>query len=133
MTPEQMLRQIFGGPVVEEPPPYAPPSTTPLFRLAAVLPEFADELKQLLIDQGETALADSVLDLWVFGRCRCEYYHCATMYTLPEPETGYKFRGGLSVFPKIGEIYIDTDDGMIGCIEALYQPETRRRLIEAIP
>jgi hypothetical protein len=133
MTPEKMFRQIFGGTDVEEPRPYTPPSTTPLFRLATVMPEFANELKQLLVEQGETALAASVLDLWVFGRCRCESDHCATMYTRSEPETGYNFRGGLSVFSKAGPIYIDRADEMIACIEVLDQPAIRQKLLESLP
>jgi hypothetical protein len=51
MTPERMLREIFGETDLEEPPPRTPPNTTPLFRLAAIMPEFADELSRLLIEQ----------------------------------------------------------------------------------
>jgi hypothetical protein len=133
MTPEQMLRQIFGETDIEQPRPRAPPATTPVFRLAAVMPEFADELRLLLTEQGEAVLAASVPDLWVFGRCRCESGHCATMYTRPEPESGYKFRGGLSVLSKAGPIYIDKADGMIACIEVLDHPAIRTRLVEALP
>jgi hypothetical protein len=128
-----MLREIFGETDVKELRPRTPPNTTPLFRLAVVMPEFADELSQLLAEQGETTLAASVADLQVFDRCRCEWEDCATLYTRPKPEAAFPGRGGLSVFSKAGPVYIDTSDGMIACIEVLYQPAIRSKLLELLP
>jgi hypothetical protein len=134
MTPEErMLREIFGETDIEEPLPRMPPNTTPLFRLAAVMPEFANELSQLLAEEGETALAASVADLWVFDRCRCGADRCATIYTRPEPEAAWPGHGGSSVFSKAGPIYIDTSAGLIACIEVLDQPVIRRKLVESLP
>jgi hypothetical protein len=133
MTPEQMLRQIFGETDMERPRPDTPPNTTPLFRLAAVMPELADELSQLLTEQGETNLAASVPDLWVFDKCRCGSDHCATIFTRPKPDGAFKGHGGLSVLSKAGPIYIDTADGMIACIEVLDQPAIRTKLEESLP
>jgi len=128
-----MLREIFGDTDTEETRPRRPPNTMPLFRLAAVVPEFTDELSHLLSEQGETALAASVPDLQVFDRCRCEADYCATIYTRPEPEAGFPGRGGVSVFSKAGPVYIDTSYGMIACIEVLDQPEIRKTLVELLP
>jgi hypothetical protein len=133
MTPERLLREIFGETDFEEPLPRKPPNTTPLFRLAEAMPEFADELSQLLSEQGETGLAASVPDLWVFDRCPCHGDFCATMYTRPAPEAGFPGHGGVSVLSKAGPVYIDTSYGMIACIEVLDQPEIRRKLVEALP
>ncbi|MGA2581292.1 MAG: hypothetical protein ABSH24_35460 [Bryobacteraceae bacterium] len=134
MTPEiRMLREIFGDTDFEEPLPRTPPNTTPLFQLAAVMPEFANELSLLLAEQGATALDASMADLWVFDRCRCEWDGCATIYTRPKPEGAFPARGGTSVLSKAGPVYIDTSYGMIACIEVLDQPEIRRKLLESLP
>jgi hypothetical protein len=132
MTPERMLREIFGETDLEE-PPHTPPNMTPLFRLAAIMPEFADELSQLLTEQGETSLAASVIDFWVFDRCRCGSDHCVVIYTRPKPEGPYPGRGCVSLFPKTGAIYLDTSEGMIACIEVLDRPEIRRKLVGVLP
>ena len=133
MTPGRMLRKIFGQTEDEEPLLPTLTNTTPVFRLAEALPEFADDLRDSLMEQGECALADSVDDLWVCDRCRCEAEYCATIYTLPEPDDGWTGYRGVSVFPKSGVIYLDTADGRIGCIEALDQPELRKKLVEFLP
>lgn len=133
MMQKRMLREIFGESDIEDPLPHAPPNTTPLFRLAAVVPEFCCELSRLLTEQGEPAFAASVADLWVFDRCRCESDHCATVYTRPKPEAAFPGHGGLSVFSKAGPIYIDTSDGIIACIEVLDQPAIRSKLLELLP
>ena len=128
-----MLRETFGETDSEVRPPQTPHNTTPLFRLAAVMPEFAGELSRLLAEQGETALAAAVPRLQVFDRCRCNAGYCATIYTLPKPEAGFKGAGGLTVLAKTGPVYIDTSDGMIACIEALDQPAIRKKLVELLP
>jgi hypothetical protein len=134
MTPEiRLLREIFGDTDFEDPPPRRPPNTKPLFRLAAVVPEFTDELSHLLSEQGEIALAACVPDLQVYDRCPCEGDFCATMYTQPIPEAAFPGRGGVSVLSKAGPVYIDTSYGMIACIEVLDQPEIRRKLVAALP
>jgi len=47
--------------------PERPRNRTPLFKLSAVLPEFAAEARRVLIKWGETALANQVDDLWIPG------------------------------------------------------------------
>ena len=132
MTPEQLLRQIFGetGPAKSE--DRRPANTTPLFRLADELPEFAAEFHQLLLDDGQTALAEQVPNLQIFDRCDCG--NCGTMYTVPRPESSFgPERGGLSVSSKRGSIYIDTVAGQIACIEVLDRPEITKGLLALIP
>jgi hypothetical protein len=128
-----MLREVFGETDFEESRPQSTPNNTPLFRLAEVMPEFVDELSQLLAEQGQTALAAGVADLRVFDRCRCESDYCATIYTRPKHEGAYPDRGGLSVFTKAGPVHIDTSEGQIACIEALDQPAVRSKLLESLP
>ena len=41
MTPETMLREIFGDTNTEAPLPQTTPNTMPVFLLAAAMPEFA--------------------------------------------------------------------------------------------
>ena len=57
--------------------------------LAAVLPEFASELRQLLDEQGEPELAAQVTELTILDRCRCGDDFCATVYTQPKPNGGF--------------------------------------------
>ena len=121
-----MLREIFENANTDGPVSQRPLNMTPVFRLAAAMPEFAAKLSALLAEQWETALAERVADLWAYDRCRCGAEYCATVYTTPKPEGGS--RRGLGVFTKKGGvIYIDLAvNGKIACIEALDQPEIRR-------
>jgi hypothetical protein len=57
--------------------------------LADTLPAFATELRQLLTEQGEPALAAQVPDLKIFDRCRCGDDVCAMFYTRPKPNGGF--------------------------------------------
>jgi hypothetical protein len=102
--------------------------------LSDVLPEFAVELAQLLMEAGEDHLARQVPALKIVDRCRCGDDFCATFYTQPKPRgsygTGHK---NVVLEPERGMIILDVVDGTIACVEVLYRDEVGRDLIEALP
>lgn len=57
--------------------------------IGALIPEFAAELRQLLVEAGEPALATQVPGLAIFDRCCCGDDFCATFYTKPKPEGSF--------------------------------------------
>jgi hypothetical protein len=48
--------------------------------LTEVLPEFAVELEQLLLEKGESELARQVSTLSMIDRCRCDGDFCSMFY-----------------------------------------------------
>lgn len=104
--------------------------------LADLLPAFANELKQLLEEEGEPALAAAVPSLAIYDRCRCgDDICCGTFYTQPKPEGGYgPGHRNVRLMPNEGTLLIlDVVDGQIMCVEVLDREEVREKLDAVIP
>ena len=152
---EKLLRKIFGeGDVDKVEPPERPINRQPLFPLRQIWPDVVDRLKNLLTESGEIELATTVEGLEVYDRCRCGSDHCATVYTKPRPSGGFGPGHRNIVFWNANTIDLDTRmrvgdtstaptteyttildvvQDEIRCIEILYDHESRRRLLAALP
>ncbi len=97
-------------------------------------PDFAMELSSLLRLRGHLELAEQVPSLQVLSRCHCGDYFCGTMYTAVKPKGRWSEPlDTLDLNPKKGMLIVDVVDGKIVCVEALYRPELRERLLELFP
>lgn len=102
--------------------------------LTDILPEFATELRRLLLEQGESDLAAQVPGLAILDRCRCGDDFCATFYTQPKPEGRYgPGHRNVALTPEEGMLILDVVAGEIACVEVLYRNEIRRKLQAALP
>ena len=102
--------------------------------LADTLPEFAFELRQLLLQTGESQLAAQVPGLVILERCRCGDDFCATFYTQPKPQGSYgPGHRNVALTPKEGMLILDVVSDKIACVEVLYRDEIRRKLVSALP
>jgi hypothetical protein len=107
---------------------------TTTYRIDQILPEFAEELKILLLASKEPLLAAQVPDLVVARRCSCEDDFCATFYTKYEPSMRpYRDARCLELEPKEGMIILDVVCGLIAKVEVLYRDDVRRRLRAIFP
>ena len=131
MSPEGLLRSIFGDEGPAEPRP--PRNGTPLFQLIHALPEFAAETRRMLLRCDEAALADQVDELWIYDRCRCGTEDCATVYTAAGTVPGKGQRGAGGGFEDTGYVLIDVSNEHIVCIETLFYPEFVKALTELLP
>jgi hypothetical protein len=94
--------------------------------LVEVLPVFADELRNLLIDQGERELAAQVSTLRIVGRCRCGDDFCGTFYVRPKPKGAYgPDHRCVPLEPKQGDLVLDVVGEKIAAVEVLYRDEIR--------
>jgi hypothetical protein len=102
--------------------------------LTDTLPEFATDLRQLLIEQGEPALAAQVAGLMIRDRCRCGDDFCATFYTEPKPNgaDGPSHRN-VALIPEEGKLILDVVDGEIACVEVLDRNDVREKLYVVLP
>lgn len=102
--------------------------------LTDVLPTFAAELRQLLIENGETKLAEQVPGLMILDRCRCEDDFCATFYTQPKPNGAYgPGHRNVALAPEEGMLILDVVGDSIACVEVLYRDEVRQKLQAVLP
>lgn len=104
--------------------------------LADILPGFAVELRQLLVEVGEPELAAQVSELSIFDRCRCgDDVCCGTFYTQPKPKGSFgPGLRNLRLLPDDGALLIlDVVDGEIACVELLDRPDVREKLEAVIP
>jgi hypothetical protein len=103
--------------------------------LTDVLPAFAAELEQLLIEQGEPELAAQVPQLAIHDRCSCgDDVCCGTFYTQPKPEGAYgPSHRNVVLAPDDGTIILDVVDGEIACVEVLDRPDVREKLDVLFP
>ncbi len=102
--------------------------------LAAVLPTFAAELRQLLIEQAEPELAAQVPGLAIVDRCRCGDGFCSTVYTKPKPDGAYgPGHRNVRLMPSEGMLILDVVAGEIGCIEVLDRADVRQKLDAVLP
>ncbi|MGA8676838.1 MAG: hypothetical protein WB621_16605 [Candidatus Acidiferrales bacterium] len=97
--------------------------------LAAVLPEFAAELRQLLTEQGEAELAAQVSGLMIFDRCRCGDDFCGTFYTQPKPDGSFgPGHRNVALTTGQGMLILDVVAGEIACVEVLDRKDVRQML-----
>ncbi len=102
--------------------------------LADTIPQLAEELKQLLGDQGESELAAQVSNLAILERCRCGDDFCGTFYVEPKPKKAYgPGHRNVALEPQRGMLILDVVDNRIVCVEVLYRDEVRRQLLVEFP
>jgi hypothetical protein len=107
-------------------------ATRPL--LTDTLPAFSVELRQLLEEQGEPALAAQVSGLAILDRCRCGDAFCATIYTQPRPKDGYgPGHRNVRLMPEDGMLILDVVAGEIACVEVLDREDVRQKLQAVLP
>jgi hypothetical protein len=92
--------------------------------VAAVVPELAAELEQLLRSQGRVELAEQIGLLRITAICPCEVESCASFHTA-RPIKRW-FRRGRQVV--VRDLVVDTIDGQIVFVEVLGRPELRAAL-----
>lgn len=104
------------------------------YRIDHILPEFAQELKILLLASKEPLLAAQLPDLVIARRCSCEDNFCATFYTEYEPSTRpFQNAYSLELEPKEGMIILDVVCSRIAVVEVLYRDDVRRFLRTNFP
>jgi hypothetical protein len=102
--------------------------------LTDTLPEFATELRQLLVEQGEPDLAAQVPGLTIFDRCRCGDFFCATFYTQPKPDGAYGPRHrNARLMSEEGMLILGVVAGEVACVEILDRNDIRKNLDAFMP
>jgi hypothetical protein len=102
--------------------------------LTDTLPEFAAELRQLLVEKGEPELASQVPALAIHDRCRCGDSFCSTIYTQPKPDGAYgPGHRNVALTPEEGMLILDVVGGVIMCVEVLDREDVRWKLDEVLP
>ncbi len=102
--------------------------------LTEVLPAFATELRQLLIEKGERELAAQVPELMILDRCRCGADFYATFYTQPKPQGGFgPSNRNVALAPEEGMLLLDVVGETIACVEVLYRDEVCQKLQAVLP
>ena len=102
--------------------------------LSDVFPDLSIELSTLLTKAGQSALAGQVRQLRILDRCRCKDDFCSTMYTQPKPRLSYgSTHRSVNLHAEKGMIILDVEFDVIACIEVLYRPEIRARLLGLFP
>jgi len=105
---------------------------TPL--LAEAFPDLASELQERLFAANERALAESIASLRIDHRCVCEDDHCAMLYTVPQSRATFGATHRELAFDSVGGmLVVDVEYERITCIEVLFRPDVRRRLVELVP
>ena len=102
--------------------------------LVEMFPELSSELRQLLLDQGESELAAQVPELTVIERCRCGDGFCGMFYVLPKPRGAYgPEHRNVALTPMNGMLILDVVADKIAAVEVLYRDEIRQRLLIEFP
>jgi hypothetical protein len=102
--------------------------------LREALPDLCEELKRLLLSEGEDALASQVPDLEIVARCPCRDDFCATVYCLQRPAGAWgETLLTILLLPERGDLIIDVVGGRIATIEILFREEIRARLDALLP
>ena len=102
--------------------------------LADVLPAFAAELRQLLVEKVEHELAAQAPTLAIYDRCRCGEGFCSTFYTRPKPNGAYgPGHRNVALTPDEGMLILDVVAGEIMCVEVLDREDVRQKLDEVLP
>ncbi len=99
-----------------------------------VLPDFAQELEELLLAANHPELAAQVHELRILRRCSCEDDFCASFFTQFEPsKRPFPDARCVEVEPRGGMIILDVVSGRIAHVEVLYRDDVRRTLRAAFP
>lgn len=96
-------------------------------RLVDAMPEFAEELRGLLVLEPD--LAASVSLLKIIDICDCGESDCATFYTMSKPNGSWGL--GLEVIPlepKNGMLVLDVVQREIALVEVLNRPDVKAGL-----
>jgi hypothetical protein len=102
--------------------------------LSDVLPLFARELHELLIEANQPKLANQVPRLKIVERCRCGDDFCATFYTQRKPLGGYSpSHRNVVLIPSKGMLILDVVADEIACVEILYHDDIRKTPHAALP
>jgi len=102
--------------------------------LKGAIPALAEELRTLLVEEGEPELAEQVPQLQIVDRCRCGCTSCATIYTVLRPTNGWKEpHRNVMLSCCTGYLILDVVEGNIVCIEVLDRDDYRRKLDEVLP
>jgi hypothetical protein len=97
--------------------------------LAEVLPEFAEELRKLLLMKNERDLAAQIDELRIVEICRCRDEFCSSFYTQPRPKSSYPpGTTFVELKPERGMLLLDIVKGRITHIEVLFRGEIREKL-----
>jgi hypothetical protein len=111
-----------------------PDTTKAMNRVCDVLPEFANELVDLLFKSGETELASQVSGLQIVDRCRCGDDFCSTFYVQPKPRSAWNpDHRNVVLEPEKGMLILDVVEGKVACVEALFRDEIRPKLLALLP
>lgn len=101
------------------------PAGPPL--LSDLLPELAQEIQRLLIEQDETELAAQVPALRILDRCRCGDDFCASFFVQPKPNGAYgPDHRNVPLAPKEGMLILDVVGEKIAGVEVLYRDDIRK-------
>jgi hypothetical protein len=96
-------------------------------------PDFAEELRLLLLAEDAGDLAIRVADLQVIDRCRCGDRFCSTFYAAPAKAPYGPEHCTIALCPEAGMINVDVVAGKIVCVEVLYRDDLRSILHAALP
>lgn len=98
------------------------------------LPSLAEDLRRLLLEQGEIDLAAEVAGLRIVDRCRCGDDFCATFYVRPKPMGAYRRNHrNIELTPKEGMLILDIVGDNIACVEVLYNDQIKSALDRILP
>ena len=102
--------------------------------LANELPELAREMETLLVQCGESELADQVWQLLIVDRCRCGDDFCASFYTVPPSDETPGFQCRTIDLPcETGMLILDVADDRIVFVEVLYRSEILQKITAILP
>ena len=95
------------------------------------LPDFANELRELLKDEPD--LAAEVDGLRLIDKCRCGDDFCASFYTLPPPQGAWgEGHENVVLEPKSGMVVLDVIDRQIGMVEVLNRDDVKAAIEKLI-
>ena len=101
--------------------------------LIHILPELANELRNLLIKEGKSHLAEQVSSLQIYDRCRCGDNFCASFYTAPPPKGSYgESHYNIALEPDEGYFILDIVEEKIVYVEVLYRDDIEKALRKVI-
>jgi hypothetical protein len=102
--------------------------------LIEAFPDLASELQDRLWVANEFALAASIPTLRMNHRCECADDQCAMLYTVPQAQAACGPTHRDLAFDSVGGmVVLDVEQERITCIEVLFRPDVRRRLVELSP
>ena len=99
-----------------------------------VLPEFATELRELLVKAERPELAQKIEALHLIDRCRCDDGFCSSFYTAPKPNGAYGLgHSNLVLSAKEGMVVLDLVGDDIRYVEVIDRRDVREALFASVP